>query len=261
MSIPSTYRRIEYPRFGDASLFGLSAPLPTPDPKSLAPTDVLVRVLSVGANPLDSKIRRGEMWFASGRKFPMGTGLEFCGTVLAKGSAVSHVNVGDRIWGGLSGMVLYALSEILVVNGGNVARAPAGLSDLEAGASPVVILCTLQAFVAANLGKKTSPARVLINGATGGVGHIAVQVAKRVYGAHVTALCSGSSAAFAKELGADVVLDYSKPEVNGKEHELAGGNFDVWFDCAGKKGYWQVRHQLQAGGTCEFCLLPNLSVW
>lgn len=254
-----TYTRIEYDRFGKPSLLHPSTPIPTPSPLTLPPTHVLIKTLAVSVNPKDTFARKGVYWYLTGRNFPMGTGTDFSGVVQGVGSHVHGVKVGDRVWGGLNGFTLGTLAEVLVLPESQVAAFPDCLTEEEAACFPVAALTALQAL--RDLGKLEERSkivgkpRVIVNGASGGVGHFAVQLAKKCYGAHVTALCSEANFEFVRnKLGADVALDYRAAGVRGNEDKLSsdetgqGDKFDVWFDCFGNRSYSQVSKQLKPGG-------------
>ncbi|KAI9033487.1 hypothetical protein DFJ74DRAFT_652622 [Hyaloraphidium curvatum] len=257
-SLPATYTRIEYPRFGPSTLLAPSAPLPLPSPGA---GEVLVRVRAASVNPKDTFVRKGRYAFMSGRKFPMGTGTDFCGVVEAVGAGVEGVKEETRVWGGLNGFALGTLAEFIAIPAVQVSPAPPELSDEEASAFPVAALTALQALRDYGLQARTSAGgkpRVLVNGASGGVGHFAVQIARRAFGAHVTALCSEPNFEFVKGLGADVCLDYRADGMRGHEHEKSrdadpeateDGRFDVWFDCFGNRSFSEIRNQLRPGGT------------
>jgi len=179
----------------------------------LVPADdqLLVKVHAASVNPLDWHYMRGEpyvMRMSAGFGAPAdpNMGVDFSGTVEAVGKSVTRFKAGDEVFGGRSG----ALGEYLVVRESRaVALKPANVSHEQAAAVPVAALTALQAL--REQGNLEPGQKVLINGASGGVGTYAVQLA-RVMGAEVTGVCSARNAEMVRSLGADRVIDYTKED-------------------------------------------------
>jgi NADPH:quinone reductase-like Zn-dependent oxidoreductase len=171
---------------------------------------VLVKVKSVSINPIDWKIRAGEMKMVSGSKFPKGVGIDFSGVVEAVGGAVSKCNKGDAVFGSVDQFKGGALAEYLLVGEGAIAIKPAAISFEQAAALPVVGFAALQIFD--RLVSVQEGTEVLINGAGGGIGMFAIQIAKK-RGAVVTAVVGESGMALAEKWGSDRVIDYRKASV------------------------------------------------
>jgi NADPH:quinone reductase-like Zn-dependent oxidoreductase len=189
--------------------------------------EVLVRVEASSVNGHDVIIRSGEMKIVSGRRFPLGTGLDFAGVVTESGTGVEGPRVGDRVWGTVhprqrhtfAGAAVY-----VVVPADRLAPAPAGLSAADA-ASLVVAGAT--ALIAVRDTVRLAPGeKVLVRGAAGGVGTAAVQLAHAL-GGHVTALARARHAPALTDLGADEVLDH------GSTTSDRIGPFDVIVDTVG----------------------------
>jgi NADPH:quinone reductase-like Zn-dependent oxidoreductase len=159
-------------------------------------------------NPIDGKIRRGELTFLSGKRFPMGIGAELSGVVEAVGKGVSQWRVGDEI-AAFAEMGTGALGELVVVKAQKAIAKPKTLSFSQA-ACLLVGIASLQSL--RDLVRVKKGDRILINGAGGGMGLSTVQLAKRM-GAHVTATCTGKALEVVADLGADVVIDYRKRDV------------------------------------------------
>ncbi|MET9037871.1 NAD(P)-dependent alcohol dehydrogenase [Streptomyces mirabilis] len=189
--------------------------------------EVLVRVEASSVNGHDVIVRSGEMKIVSGRRFPLGTGLDFAGVVTGSGTGVEGLRVGDRVWGTVHPRQRHTIggaAEYVVVPADRLAPAPAALSAAEA-ASLVVAGAT--ALIAVRDTVRLAPGeKVLVRGAAGGVGTAAVQLAHAL-GCQVTALARARHAAALTDLGADEVLDH------GSTTSDRIGPFDVVVDTVG----------------------------
>ena len=206
----------------------------------LAADGVLVRVRAASVNPVDWYEVTGAPWIARpmmGLRRPKSrlTGRDFAGTVEAVGKDVTDVQPGDDVFGGKSG----AFAEYVCVS--EVARKPANLTFEEAAAVPVAGLSALQGL--RDRGHVQPGQEVLVNGASGGVGTFAVQIAKAL-GAEVTAVCSTRNVEQARSLGADHVIDYTR-----EDFTRSGRRYDVILDLAGSKSWSQCRRVLNPHGT------------
>jgi NADPH:quinone reductase-like Zn-dependent oxidoreductase len=208
----------------------------------LADDQVLVKVRAAGLNPLDWHRIRGTpyvMRIGEGLGTPSDVrlGIDFAGTVEAVGKAVTRFRPGDDIFGGRSG----ALAEYVAVReGGSVAAKPANISFEQAGGVYVAAITALQALrdrAAVQPGQK-----VLINGASGGVGTFAVQIAKWL-GAEVTAVCSTRNVELVRSLGADHVIDYKATDFTE-----GGARYDVIMDNVANRPIKDIRRVLAPGG-------------
>ncbi|WP_326812917.1 NADP-dependent oxidoreductase [Streptomyces scopuliridis] len=189
--------------------------------------EVLVSVEASSVNGHDVIIRAGEMKMVSGRRFPIGTGLDFAGTVAATGADVEGYRAGDRVWGMVHPRQRHTTAgaaEYVVVSADRIAHAPAGLSPVDA-ASLVVTGATALIALRDSV-HLAGGERILVRGAAGGVGTAAVQLA-RAMGGHVTALARGHHAQLLTGLGADEVRDY------GSTTSDQIGPFDVIVDTVG----------------------------
>lgn len=209
-------------RYGDTPH---PAELPTPVPGA---GQLLVRVRATSVNPIDWKQASGKMRLFIPATFPFVPGYDLAGDVVAVGAGVSDLSVGMRVHTRLSGGGGGASAE-LVLAGIDVARpVPAGMDYAEAAGMPLAGMTALQGLRDV-LGMPMMGARerVLVVGASGGVGHFAVQIAREM-GAHVVGVCSGKNAALVKELGAHEVVDYTQADAYAGQ-----APFDAILDCVG----------------------------
>jgi NADPH:quinone reductase-like Zn-dependent oxidoreductase len=187
---------------------------------------VLVKVKAVSINPIDWKIRAGEMKLMSGTKFPKGVGIDFSGIVEEVGGAVSKVRKGDAVFGSVDQFKAGVLAEYIVVGETAIAIKPAALSFEQAAAMPVVGFAALQIFD--RLVPVQEGMEVLINGASGGIGMFAIQIAKK-RGAVVTAVVGENGMALAQKWGSDRVIDYRKVKILDDK-----GRYDAVIDLSDK---------------------------
>jgi NADPH:quinone reductase-like Zn-dependent oxidoreductase len=209
----------------------------------LADDGVLVRVRASSVNAVDWYDVTGTPWIArpmTGLRRPKSrlTGRDFAGMVEAVGKDVTGLQPGDDVFGGKSGGGSFA--EYVCVPMG-VVRKPANLTFEEAAAVPVAALTALQGL--RDHGRVQLGQKVLVNGASGGVGTFAVQIAKAL-GAEVTAVCSTRNVEQARSLGADHVIDYT-----GEDFTRSGRRYDVILDVAGSKSWSQCRRVLNPHAT------------
>jgi NADPH:quinone reductase-like Zn-dependent oxidoreductase len=219
----------------------------------VADDGVLVRVRATSVN-------RGDWYGLTGRPYVvrpmMGLlkprsqllGGDFAGTAEAVGKDVTDIAPGDEVFGGRDG----AFAEYVCSRNG-VARKPANLSFEEAAAVPVAALTALQGV--RDKGRLEPGQKVLINGASGGVGTFAVQIAKAL-GADVTAVCSTRNVEQAESLGADRVVDYTR-----EDFTRSGTRYDIVFDVAGSRSWSEVRRVLEPHGTLVMVGAPEGDRW
>jgi NADPH:quinone reductase-like Zn-dependent oxidoreductase len=191
--------------------------------------EVLVTVEASSVNGHDTIVRAGGLRIVSGRRFPIGVGLDFAGVVAATGAGVHAHRVGNRVWGTVHPRkrhTVAAMAECVVVPADRVAPAPAGISPVQA-ASLVVAGTTALLALRDTVGLSRGE-RVLIRGAAGGVGTAAVQLAHAI-GGHVTALARDRHATALADLGADEVLDHTTTSAERI------GPFDVILDTVGSQ--------------------------
>ena len=176
--------------------------LPAPVPSE---HEVLISVRAAGINPIDSKIKAGEFKLILPFTAPFVLGRDLAGVVTAVGSAVRRFAPGDEVYASLGKANTGAFAELVAVNEDEVALKPAGLSMAEAAALPMVTLTAWQALV--EKADVRPGDRVLIHAGSGGVGSIAIQLAKHL-GAHVATTTGTGNVDWVRALGADEVIDY-----------------------------------------------------
>ncbi|HEX4231037.1 MAG TPA: NAD(P)-dependent alcohol dehydrogenase [Bryobacteraceae bacterium] len=238
-------------RYGDLSRLSIIE-LPLPKPAS---GEVRVRVRATALNPADYKVIKGQVKFLHARNFPLVLGYDFSGTVEAIGSSVSQVAPGDDVFGFLAYGPTNrrgAFAEALIARVGRIALKPPGISHSQAAAAATTGVTALQAL--RDLGRLGQPGRqVLVTGVSGGVGSIAIGIAKRL-GARVTALGSAHGLEIAIQLGAERTIDRTREDPIGP----SAGRYDVVFDAAAAFRWRQWRKHLNCGGT-YVTTLPSLA--
>lgn len=215
--------------------------------------EVMVEVHASSINPVDWKLRRGDLKLLIPRKFPRVPGIDFSGVVIAAGNGVKRVKAGDAVFGMTNPFTTTygSYAEYAIAAHDSLAIKPEAISFTDAAALPVA---GLTAYKAINKQIKLKAGnRIFINGASGGVGSLAVQMAKRA-GGYVVASCSESNIDFVRSLGADEVHDYAKWVPNPAEEK-----FDSIFDVAAKLSFAKVKHVLTGNGT-YVTTVPALSL-
>jgi len=179
-----------------------------PDPE-VGSHDVQIAVKAASLNPLDFKIRQGKTKLVLAVKPPIALGCDVAGVVDAIGPAVTKFALGDEVFVRLEKNRMGGFAERVCAHEDVVAKKPAKITFAEAASIPLAALTSLQAM--RDVAKLTAGQRILIHAGAGGVGSLAVQIAK-ILGLHVTATTSGKNADFVRSLGADAIVDYTKQE-------------------------------------------------
>lgn len=228
-------RAVRYESYGAA---GVAKVVDVPDPPPRDGT-LLVRVRAAALNPKDVLVRKGKFPVLAGRRFPKAMGYDWAGEVVEGDGSFSR---GARVFGMIQSWEAGAFAELARVSPAECALAPEGLSFEECAALPLASLTALQAL--RDVGGIGRGARVLLHGASGGVGVYAIQIAKAL-GAHVTTTSSAKNLDFCRSLGADVALDYAAVDFSRD----ALGPFDTFFDVFGNQGFARARRTLAPEGT------------
>lgn len=202
--------------------------------------DVLVKVQAAGLNQLDEKIRLGEFKQILPYKFPLVLGNDVAGTVLSVGAAVRRFKPGDEVYARPRKDRIGTFAERIAVAEEDLALKPASATMEEAGSLPLVALTAWQALV--EQGNVQPGQKVLIHAGAGGVGSIAIQLAKHL-GATVATTASSSNEGFVRSLGADIVIDYRTEDF---EQLLSG--YDLVLDSLGGETLQKSLRILKPGG-------------
>lgn len=229
-------------RYGTTDVLEL-VNLPKPSPGD---EEVLIRVRAAGLNPFDWHMMRGTPWplrlfTGLGKPKRIRLGIDVAGTVVGFGKGVTQFQLGDEVFGAADG----ALGEYVCGGVVGLVGRPANVSSEEAAAVPIAGLTALQAL--REKGHVKPGDRVLINGAAGGVGTFAVQIAKW-QGAHVTGVCSSRNVEMVRSIGADQVIDYTREDLaTGREP------YDVILDLVGNRSLEDFRKVLKGEGVYIGC--------
>lgn len=217
--------------------------------------ELLVKVHAAAVNPLDWHYMRGTPYVVrvgGGLRFPQDgrMGVDFAGIVEAVGKNVEKFQPGDEVFGGRNG----AMAEYVVVGADRgVVHKPSNISFEQAAGVPIAALTALQAI--RDKGDIQAGQSVLINGASGGVGTFAVQIAK-AYGAEVTGVSSTRNQQLVKSLGADFSIDYTR-----ENYTLGDQRYDVILDCVGNHSLLDQRQVLKPGGKIVLIGGPTDGNW
>lgn len=203
--------------------------------------EVLVKVIAASINPIDLKTMAGDMRFLLNYKLPLVIGSDFSGIVEKVGKNVHSYKPGDSVYGRVLKNQIGTFAEYLAVDQTAIALKPESLSFEQAAAVPLVGLTSYQALH--NLMHVKSGDKVLIEAGSGGIGTIAIQIAKFL-GAYVATTTSTKNVAFVKQLGADKVVDYHK---NNFWDVLS--DYDYVFDTLGGSNLEKAFQILKPGGT------------
>ncbi|WP_329126359.1 NADP-dependent oxidoreductase [Streptomyces sp. NBC_01465] len=208
-------------KYGDATTMRAAE---VPDPQ-VGPDDVLVKIHAAGVNPLDIRIRNGDFKAFMPYRLPLVLGNDLAGTVAQVGASVTRFAVGDDVYARPDKDRIGTFAELVSVHQDDLALKPATLTMPEAASLPLVALTAWQAL--AERAHVQSGQKVLIHAGAGGLGSIAVQLAKAL-GAHVATTVSTAKVDLVRDLGADEVIDYRTQDFE----ELLDG-YDVVLDSLG----------------------------
>lgn len=210
-----------------------------PDPQ-VGAEDLLIRIRAAGVNPLDVKIRDGEFKAILPYKLPLVLGNDLAGVVVQAGPAVTGFAVGDEVYARPDKDRIGTFAELIAVHQDDVAAKPDSLTMEEAASLPLVALTAWQALV--ERAHLQPGQKVLIHAGSGGVGTIAIQLAKEL-GAHVATTASTAKTDLVKELGADLVIDYKKQSFESVLH-----GYDLVLDTLGGDTLTKSFQVLKPGG-------------
>lgn len=222
------YGKKETGRIGD---------VPEPD---LRDDDILIKVHAAGVNALDSKIKRGEFKLILPYRFPLVLGNDVAGTVVRVGARVHQFRPGDEVYARPDDDRIGTFAEFIAIKASSVALKPQNLDMVEAASLPLVALTAWQVLV--ETAKLQRGQKVFIQAGSGGVGTIAIQLAKHL-GAFVATTTSTANVAWVKALGADVVIDYKQQDFAAALHD-----YDVVLNSLGSDELDKSLRILKPGG-------------
>jgi NADPH:quinone reductase-like Zn-dependent oxidoreductase len=222
------YGKKETGRIGD---------VPEPD---LHDDDILIKVHAAGVNALDSKIKSGEFKLILPYRFPLVLGNDVAGTVVRVGARVHQFRPGDEVYARPDDDRIGTFAEFIAIKASSVALKPQNLDMVEAASLPLVALTAWQVLV--ETAKLQRGQKVFIQAGSGGVGTIAIQLAKHL-GAFVATTTSTANVAWVKALGADVVIDYKQQDFAAALHD-----YDVVLNSLGSDELDKSLRILKPGG-------------
>ena len=250
-----------YTRYGPPDVVQMA------DVEKPVPTDeeVLIRVRAAAVNPYDWHFMRGEPYpvriAAGGLRKPKDSrlGADVAGEIEAAGKNITQFKLGDAVFGSCKG----AFAEYACASESNLALKPDNVTFEQAASVPIAAFTALQGFRRGGLTKdgKVHPGqKILINGAAGGVGTFAVQIAKS-FGADVTGVCSTKNVEMVRSIGADQVVDYTQ-----EDFTKSSRRYDVILDCVGNHSFSECRRVMNprgiyvgAGGTSDNWMIVPLT--
>ena len=223
-------------KWGNSNVFeirDISKPTPAPD-------QILIKVFASSINPVDWKHRLGNHKYILGSKFPIVLGYDVCGEIIEIGSEITKFKVGDIVFGDLDNKYGGGLAEYALGHEKCFSLKPGNISIEEGAAIALASLTALQALRdKANLKENQ---KVIINGASGGVGHFALQIA-HIMGANVIAVANKENQSFIKSFNPYKSIDYTQHNIINLNEKV-----DVFFDVVGNLSFMKVKHLLNKGG-------------
>ncbi len=210
----------------------------TPRPKQ---GEVLIRIKAASVNPADWKARQGRLKIITGRKFPKYPGIEASGIVESVGPGVESLKPGDKVFAVKRDYTAGAYAEFFCAPEENCVILPENIDFPEGSTLSVAGVTALQSL--RDHGQLEIGMKVLINGASGGVGTYAVQIA-RILGGEVTAVCSKKNHPLVRKLGAEKAIDYHR-----KNFADTSRKYDIILDAAGNLKFRKIKHNLKKQGV------------
>lgn len=223
--------------YGDNSVVALNEKAAMPE---VSTGKVLVEIYAAGVNPVDWKIREGYLKEMMPLVFPATLGSDFSGVVTEVGEGVTNVKQGDEVYGMANAMTGGSFAEFALVDAKALSLKPTKVTHTEASSLPLVGLSAWQALV--DQIRLSKGQKILIHGGAGGIGTIAIQLAKH-FGAYVATTASKKDTDYVKGLGADEVIDYQNEKFEEKLEE-----YDAVFDTAGGEAYQKSFQVVKEGG-------------
>lgn len=223
-------------RFGNTNVFEFSE-IPYPELKS---DEIIIKTVSGSVNPIDWKQRQGKHRFIFGFPFPIVLGYDVAGIVVKTGLDVREFKTGDKVCGVLNNKYGGGLAEFTKSNGNCFVKIHEDMDLIRSAAIPLAGLTSLQAL--RDKGNLRKGDKLMIIGAAGGVGHIALQIAN-IFGAESSVVSSKRHYDFLEKIGFSSFIDYEKTNILNIQER-----FDVIFDTVGKFSFLKCKHLLKPGG-------------
>lgn len=238
-----TMRAAVIQKYRQRNLTLTTAPVP-----KIQETDVLVKIVAASLNPIDLKTRDGKLRFLLDYRMPLILGSDFAGIVEQTGSRVTNVHVGDAVYGRVQKNRIGTFAEYIAVDQNDIAPKPGNLTFEQAAAIPLVGLTSYQALN--DLMQIKAGDKVFIQAGSGGIGTMAIQIAKQM-GAFVATTTSAKNAELVTQLGADQVIDY-----HTTDFDRVLRNYDAAFDTMGGDLLQKTFKIVKPGG--KIVSLPGL---
>ena len=207
----------------------------------IKPDQLLVKVYASSINPVEWKMRKGMLKLLTGSRFPIILGFDVSGEVIEVGSQVTQFKPRDLVYARLDQLTGGAYAEYAAVAEKVAALKPTNITHEQAAAVPLAGMTALQAL--RDEGQLKVGQKVLINGASGGVGTFAVQIAKALGAAEVTGVCGSKNLELVKSLGADSLIDYTQ-----QDFAKDSAKYDIVFDVVGNRSLSDCKSVLQPHG-------------
>jgi len=250
VNLERNMRAYVYHRYGAPDVLKIED-IPKPEPDD---DEVLLKNQSISLNPLDWRLLRAKPLFIrliAGLNKPKKTilGYEIAGEVEAVGKNVTRIKVGDTVYGA---SVHGGYADYVCAKENNVIHKPDALTIEEAASIPMAAFTALQGL--RDKGQIQSGQKVLINGASGGVGTFAVQIAK-IFDTEVTGVCSSRNLDLVRSLGADHVIDYTSADFTKQ-----GTGYDLIYDTVGNRSFNELKRALKPNGICILAGIKSLAL-
>ncbi len=223
-------------KYGDVDVLGQQEV----EKPAIKEDQILVRVHAFSINPVDWKIRRGDLKLLVGRRPPQILGGDYSGAVAEVGKQITNFKIGDEVFGMVNAFKGGTYAEFVSVKKEEIAPKPQNLNFEEAASLPLVSLTAYQSLV--YKGQLQQGDHVMINGCSGGVGLSGLQIAKTL-GGRVTGVCSTKNLELGKKMGADDIIDYSNEDVLKEKNA-----YDIFFDAVANRSFFQVKETLKPHG-------------
>jgi NADPH:quinone reductase-like Zn-dependent oxidoreductase len=231
-----TMKAIITEKYGDVDVLGQQEA----EKPAIQENEILVRIHAFSINPVDWKIRRGDLKLLVGRKPPKILGGDYAGVVAEVGKQITNFKIGDEVFGMVNAFKGGTYAEFVSVKKEQIAPKPQNLNFEEAASLPLVSLTAYQSLV--YKGQLQPGNHVMINGCSGGVGLSGLQIAKALE-SRVTGVCSAKNSELAKKMGADHIIDYTDEDVLKEKN-----GYDIFFDAVGNQSFSQVKETLKPHG-------------